>query len=186
MLAFEQAIDRVSQLDLQTLSVYNIDIVNVSALYDLADQFNVLGHRGWNLADTEIKKRDLIKRSIALHRTAGTPYAIKQALDAVGYPNSTIIENPAKRYDGSITYNGSIPYGKSPYGTFIVTLSSAVPAPNQTQIRLIFLLIEEWKNLRSVLVDLRQNNRSLIVNPLFYNGSVRYDGTQTYDGTEAA
>lgn len=186
MLAFEHAIDRLSRMNLRALSVYDIDAVDATALYDLADQFNVLGHRGWSLADTEAKKRSLIKRSIELHRTAGTPYAIKRALEALGYPNTTIIENPATRYDGSIAYNGSKPYGESPYGTFIVTLSSALPSPNQTQIRLIFLLIEEWKNLRSVLVDLRQGNRSLILNPLAYSGSVQYNGLQTYDGTEAA
>jgi hypothetical protein len=183
MLAFESAIDRLMSLDLSVLRVYDIDNVPATALYDLADQFNVLGNRGWNLADTEQEKRELIKQAITLHKTAGTPYSIKLALAAVGYPNSTIIENPGLRYDGSATYDGTERYRGDVNGYFIVVLSGALPAPNRDQVRLILALIEEWKNLRSLLFDLRQNDRSLLANPLYYDGRVSYDGTQTYDGT---
>lgn len=183
MLAFEAAIDRITQLNLNTLSVYDIDNVVEAALYDLADQFNVLGNRGWNLAFSTAQKRQLIKRSIELHRKAGTPYSVKLALDSVGYPNIVISENPGLRYDGSWVFNGQEVYRGDSWGQFIVTLDPASTPPSQGQVRLLLLLIEEWKNLRSVLLDLRQNGRSLITNPLLHDERWSYDGTQTYDGT---
>lgn len=46
----------------------------------------------WELATTDAQRRALILGAIAWHRKRGTPWAIKQALSAVGYPGSTLIE----------------------------------------------------------------------------------------------
>lgn len=180
LLAFESAIDRIMQLS--AVNIYDFDNVDASALYDLASQFNVLGYRGWVLAETEAQQRQLLKRAIELHRVAGTPYSIKLALESVGYPDVTIQENPGLRYDGSSRYDGVERYRGDVYGQFIVTLSSETPAPNKDQVRLILLLINEWKNLRSILFDLRQGGRSLLKNALFYDGRAAYDGEQSFDG----
>ena len=183
-LAAEAAIDRITQLNLSVLDVYNLDAVPVSALYDLADQFNVLGYRGWLLAETEAQRRTLIKNSIELHRTAGTPFAVKQALASVGYPNATIIENPGLRYDGSASYDGSNQYTGAAFGQFIVVLAADRAEVSASKIDLIIALINEWKNARSHLLDLRIGDVSLFSNPLFYDGRILYDGAngQTYSG----
>lgn len=181
-LSFESAIDRLMDLDLKALDVYNIDNVPASALYDLAAQFNVLGYRGWLLAEGEQAKRDLIKNSIVLHRVAGTPYAIKLAFESVGYPNIVIDENPGARYDGEFLYDGTEIYRGDNDGRFIITLDSASPVPGQETTRLLLELIEEWKNLRSLLLDLRQNGVSLLQNPLFYDGRITYNNAEFYDG----
>lgn len=46
----------------------------------------------WELADTDEQRRDLIRGAIQWHRKRGTPWAIKQALAAFGYPVLELIE----------------------------------------------------------------------------------------------
>jgi hypothetical protein len=183
-LAAESAIDRLLALDLAALDVYDIDNVPESALYDLADQFNVLGYRGWLLATTDAQRRALIKNSIVLNKTAGTPFAVKQALASVGYPDTIIIENPGLRYDGSATHDGTQIYSGDSRGQFIVILDPVRASVAAGEIELIIALINEWKNARSKLLDLRIGDISLFFNPLFHDGSISYDGAngQTYSG----
>lgn len=181
-LALEQLVERINAIDLEILSVYNIDTVTAAALYDLADQFNVLGVRGWLLASDEQERRDLVKEAIVLHKRAGTAYAIRRSLALVGYPNATVTENPAMVYDGSWKYDGKEYYeGKRIYG-FIVTLDPLQSAVSATLIQLIIALINEWKNARSELLDLRIGSISLFFNLLQYDGNWSCDGTQEYDG----
>ncbi|MBD2261348.1 phage tail protein [Pseudanabaena sp. FACHB-2040] len=181
-LAFEAVLDRLSELDLSVLAVYDIDNVTPEALYDLADQFNVLGLRGWTLAGNETQRRALIKEAIALHRTAGTPYAVKRAMALVGYPNATITENPGLRFDGSWRFNGTRQFSGVSYGTFVVTLDSQQSLVSADLIKLIVALINEWKNARSSLVDLRIGNISLFSNLQLHDGLWGYNGAQTFDG----
>jgi len=152
-------------------------------LFQLADQFNVLGLRGWGLADTLQKKRALVSRALELNRLAGTPWSVIQALDSLGYKNATIIENPGDQYDGTYTYDGTLTYGgDDPYGRFIVVLDPVFANVPQDQRDFVVALINEWKNVRSILDDLRIGNVSLFSNPMRYDGTFTYDGTQTYDG----
>lgn len=182
-LAFEAVMARLQEINLSVLDVYDIDNVTAEALFELADQFNVLGLRGWALAETEAERRALIKEAIQLHQIAGTPQAILRAMELVGYPDATIEENPGPRYDGSNSYNGSIGYTGAQLGAFIVTLDSERSTVSTNQIALIIGLINEWKNARSWLLDLRIGDVSLINDNLFvYDGSSQYDGLQEYDG----
>ena len=164
------------------LAIYDIDNVDASALPHLADQFNVLGLRGWNLANTEVERRSLVKEAIILHKTAGTPYAIRRVMALVGYPNATVVENPPLRYDGSSRYDGEEYYSGIKWFAFYVTLDPEQSQVSGDLINLILALINEWKNARSRLIDLRIGNISLFQNLLQYDGLSYYDGTQTYDG----
>jgi len=181
--AFEQLYERQLKIDLDILNVYDIDNVPESTLFDLADQFNVLGFRGWVLASTTEQRRQLVKNSIELHRVAGTPFAVKRALESVGYPNATIEENPGLRYDGSVQYDGTQRYLGGQLGQFIVTLDSIRGEVSTEKVALIIALINEWKNARSHLGDLRIGDISLFGNLLIYDGRIRYDGAngQTYN-----
>lgn len=84
MRALETLSARLSALDLSPTVLYDFDHVEASALIHLAEQFNVLGDAGWDMANTEAKKRALLKEAIALHRIKGTPYALKRAMTLLG------------------------------------------------------------------------------------------------------
>lgn len=84
MCALETGAARMSMLDLSPLVVYDIERVPESLLPHLAEQFNVLGDAGWDMATTEAKRRALIKEAIALHKLKGTPYAVQRSLDLIG------------------------------------------------------------------------------------------------------
>lgn len=185
--AFDTVAARLQGIDLSVLDIYDIDNVDTSALYDLADQFNVLGLRGWLLAGTEAERRSLIKEAIQLHQTAGTPYAIKRVLALVGYPNATIAENPGNFYDGTLQYTGDTDnngffYTGAQFRAFVVTLDETQSVVSGPLIDLIVALINEWKNARSYLLDLRIGDISLFSNLLQYPGDWLYDGAQEYDG----
>ena len=72
-------------VSLAPLLVYLIDDVDASALPHLAEQFNVYGRSQWQLCQTDTDKRNLIKNAVPVHRKKGTPWAIQQAILAVGF-----------------------------------------------------------------------------------------------------
>lgn len=82
---FAAAIDRLGNIEISPLLVYLVNEVQASALPHLAEQFNVYGRSSWRLASTEADKRNLIKRAIELHRFKGTPWALKEAILALGF-----------------------------------------------------------------------------------------------------
>ncbi len=49
----------------------------------------------WSEAWTEAQKRAVVQESIALHRKKGTPWAVKTALAAIGYPVLELVEQRA-------------------------------------------------------------------------------------------
>lgn len=82
--ALETIVARLSTLDLTPLVLYDVDNVPASLLPYLAEQFNVLGDAGWDVADTDDERRELIKEAIALHKLKGTRYSVRRALDLIG------------------------------------------------------------------------------------------------------
>lgn len=72
----------------------------------------------WELATTDDQRRELIRNAIQWHRKRGTPWAIKQALAAFGYPVLDLIEQAKYMQewtaagghvlDGSWLLNGSV------------------------------------------------------------------------------
>ena len=179
----EQLVERLQGLNHEELlKVYFPQVVDRDALFHLAQQFNVDGLRGWFLADTEQKQRDLIENAIAINRKAGTPFAILQAMESVGYPNATIEENPPLRPDGTWKCDGSeICAGKRLAG-FFVDLDPTQSQVSTDRIELLLALIDEWKPARSKLLDLTIGSRSLLENPLRPDGTWKCDGTQDIDG----
>lgn len=183
--AMEQLINEISeQIRAINLLIYDIDNVDSSALPHLGEQFNVMGLRGWFLADTDFKKRNLIKNAIELHRTAGTPYAIRLALETLGYTEVVITENPetgatARFYDATFNYDGSQSYGGTFRGTFIVDLNVGGILSDQER-DLIIALINEWKNTRSHLLELRTTQS------LRYNSRALYNNEWNYGGDPIA
>jgi len=91
--AFDKvAFTRMNSVEIDSLLVYIIDTVPASALSTLADQFDVLGFRGYGLATTDEQRRTIIKQAIELKRYRGTVWAIKQAMINVGYTDAVLVE----------------------------------------------------------------------------------------------
>lgn len=128
---------RFSELELEKILVYMIDTVNADAIPYLAEQFDVLGYKGFRLATSDGEKREIIKKSIELHRYKGTPWAVKEALISIGFGEAILEEH----VDGHwANFRVSIDLGERPLG--IVEIND------------LTRMISEYKNARSHLVDL--------------------------------
>lgn len=89
---FTAIADRAEQLDridAAALMTRLVDLVEPEHLILLADALHVMGEEGWNYADTDEQKRNLIKMAIPLHRRKGTPWAVKQLLENYGLLDKT-------------------------------------------------------------------------------------------------
>jgi P2-related tail formation protein len=85
--AFSELVaERWDNWDLSPFLVYLVDICAPAALPYLAEQFDINGLQGFEVAANEQQRRDLIKRSIALHKHIGTPWSIREACRTVGFP----------------------------------------------------------------------------------------------------
>ena len=149
---FDDLFSRFNDLDTNRLLVYLADNVDASALPHLAEQFHILGNEGWLYAcgsgssqlihaNTEEEKRELIKNAIELHRYKGTKYALRKVLEI-------------------LNLNGKIrewfEYEGNPYH-FIVSLDLKNRGFEQTTEEQLLDLIEETKNVRSVMETLEVN-----------------------------
>lgn len=144
---------RIDMIEIESLLVYIIDTVPSSALQTIAEQFNVMGYKGWSLTTSDSEKRSLIKKAIELHRYKGTPWAIKEALKSVGYAGATIQEHVGINYDGQYDYDGDVSYGTSNWAKFSIQLDLGDnKGISSDQITTIVALINEYKNVRSHLI----------------------------------
>lgn len=197
------AATRLNALAVEAVLVYLIDTVDESALYSLAEQFDVLGYKGWILANTEPKRRELIKKAIELHRYKGTPWSIIEALRVLGYPNVDIQENlQGAKYNAQYSYNGTIDHNQPGWATFRVILDAlTVGIITQAEVDVIKEIIYIYKNARSHLVDVSfgykfqdnvatSHNLSLMVGAelsedlsvLQYDNKIAYNGAHQHNG----
>lgn len=128
---------RFTSLELDKLLVYLIDTVDKDAIPYLAEQFDVLGYKGFRLAYTEADQRQIIKRSIELHRFKGTLWAVREALTAIGYGDVVIEEH----VDGH-------------WAKFRCQVDIGTHPINVAEIEDVVKMINEYKNARSHLMDL--------------------------------
>lgn len=138
---FDELFSRFNNLPTDVLLVYLIDNVDSSALPHLAEQFHITGKEGWIYAQSEEEKRELIKNSIELHKYKGTKYALEKVLEILNL-------------NGKITE--WFDYGGEPY-YFKVVLNLTSKGFEQTTEKDLLELIEETKNVRSVMEALEVN-----------------------------
>jgi phage tail P2-like protein len=181
-LAIKKYLDGVK---LETLLVYYIDQVDARALPILAKQFDVLGWKGWNLADTEQKRRDLLKHAIELHRYKGTPWAVKEALKSIGFIDVIITEHVNDHW-----------------ARFSLNIDNEDVVITDSSFTQIIAMVEEYKNVRSVLdgiflkftttddaIIFADNDEAsveeeiLIEDILIFSSAMFYDGVFNYDGS---
>jgi phage tail P2-like protein len=177
--AFLALLERWDDIDLLPLLPNRVDTAPAALLYPLAWQFGVTGLAGWDLADTEAKRRELIRRAVELHRRRGTPWAIREAFRAVGFPDLRIEEYYGRaRRNGVLRRNGQT--YRSPGGAwadFALVVEEASDRRLITrEVRDLLLAIARvWKPARSRLSDLRFTG---------YRHDARYrrDGTMLRSG----
>lgn len=179
---YNTIVAELAQIDLGKLLVYDVDTVDPSALEYLGSQFDVLGYKGFRLANTEDDQREIIKRAIELHRYKGTEWAIKQALISIGFADVVLL----KGYDH---------WAK--FGILITNENVQLTANSFNDIT---AMVAEYKRAVCVLVEIRltiQITDSLsvddfpvVVNPeiavserLLLSGAIQYDGSIEFDGT---
>lgn len=147
-------IHSLNDIDVGLVLVQYPDLCPAVALPYLAEQYDVLGYKGYALATTEAQKRQLIKNAILLHRTKGTPSAIRNAILSLGFDKVIIREGTGITYNGAFNFDGSKTYSGGNWYNFSVQIFYSGSAPTTATIALINLLIEEYKNTRSLLFDL--------------------------------
>ena len=149
------AADRLAAIDISVVLMLLVDQAPAAALPSLADQFDVLGYKGWALARNEQEKRDLIKKAIELHRYKGTEWAIIEAVKTVGFENASIVTGVGVNYDGAHNYDGSINYTGGHWAQFrvLITLPDNIGV-NSVSLSDLTSLILQYKNARSQLVDI--------------------------------
>lgn len=159
--------ERLMTLDIRRLLIYLVDLVEEDALPCLGEQFHIMGDEGWNFAADDAARRALIKAAIELHRYKGTPWAVRQALDVLGFEVELIDQqaqrhlyaahNPA-RLDGSWTLDGArviraieqltgLPQLQH-WAQFIVRVNLA-QLTQPASIERLRALIDAWKPVRS-------------------------------------
>jgi P2-related tail formation protein len=203
--AFDELLNkRFNDIDLSPLCMYLVDVAPASALYYLADQFDVLGFKGWFLCTNDDERRSLIKRAIELHRFKGTPWAVKEALKSIGYYDAKIQENAGGIfYDGLNDYDGSRVHGGGGWATFRIQILDLgeTKGISSEGLATIIKMINEYKNARSTLIGILfsatvqdveemqeeltgkiQTNQvdEILGAVILYNDTYDYDGAQMY------
>jgi P2-related tail formation protein len=173
--------EELAQIDLTKLLVYMVDTVDPSALPYLGAQFDCLGYKGFRLANTDDDKREIVKRSIELHRYKGTEWAIMEALKSIGFTDVALV----KGYDH---------WAK--FGLLITNQNIQLTASSFNDIT---AMVEEYKRAVCVLVEIRMtiqvtdaltisddqaiiNEQIQAVDNLFLSGALKYDGSAQFDG----
>ena len=164
-----------SKLPLRPIVVYDFGHVEASALPHLAEQFNVLGDLGWELADTEAKKREYLKEAIALKRLKGTPFAIREIFRLLQLGEVVIQEGRGgKLHDGTYTRDSFVVYDgrQRDWAIYRVTVNVLLSVRMAAKAR---ALLERWAPARCHLWEIKQGNGVLI-----HNAVATRDGAYTY------
>lgn len=166
---------RFADIDFSPVLMNLVDTCASNALPYLLNQFDVLGYKGLRFATTESEQRELLKKSIELHRYKGTPWSIKEALKLIGINAVEIIKvTTSMYYDGFSYYNCTNGYVAINWANFSLKVSTTVFASIDTQIKNdIIALVSEYKNERSKFV-------SIVTDSNTYNGAITYNGAENY------
>lgn len=157
------------ELEVETVLVYLIDIVKSSVFPFLAEQFSLLGD-GWELAESDGAKRELIKGAIELHRYKGTPWAVREVIRRFGFGEVEIIEYIYDwSLDGSVSLGGSHVLGDgSTWARYRIILKEAITNDQADNLR---KAIRAFAPARSYLESLD-----------YQEAAFRLDGTKYLNG----
>lgn len=145
------ASERMEGLDATRAIVYLFGSVEDAALESLARQFNTDGIKGFDFADSDDDRRELLRRTIRRSKIKGTPASIRDILVASGYTGADFIERFGIYADGSAFCDGSIQAGGEEFNwtQFTIVIDTDEKELDLTEIR---KLVTEFKPARSALV----------------------------------
>lgn len=164
---------RLDNINLESLMVYLVDIVDSSALPWLGEQFSLFGD-GWELAESDDVRRALIKSAIELHRYKGTPWSIREIIRRFGFSEVDLIEGTGQiGYDGRHTYNGNYVHGDAEaWAVYRVILRQPI---TNDQAALLRQTLAAFAPARCHLASLEYQSVAIR-----YNNTVNYDGSYNH------
>lgn len=173
-LAIEQASGGITLLPDAIRPLWNSDTCPAALLPWLAWTLSV---DEWNPLWTEEQKREVVRKSVEVHRHKGTVSAIKAAIRAAGLGDAVLIEKFGRKfYDGSLTHNGAEDHSSPDHwAEYRVILTRPLSIHQAEQARRI---IEATAPLRCHLKSL-----DFTASAFLENGEVLHDGTFTYGET---
>lgn len=110
----------------------------------LAKTFHLLANESYRFAGTTEQKRELVRNSLILHRTKGTKYAVERVCNILDMKEAKLTE---------WFEDGGEPY------TFKIN-ANAFDGLNEETIRLLYAMIDEFKNIRSHVAAFEFENNS--------------------------
>ncbi len=177
-------IDRVNQFPVSVVMTFLMGNLETTALPTMATDLMVNGIGGFALATTEQERRDILFAAVRTRKRIGTPWAVKTAIETLGYSTPELIEgygNAPVTYSGNNNYNGNITYsgGDNAWAQFVVILPEAeLISLTATEIQQLVDYVNYYKNARSKLVGIGYYDS---INPI-YDGQFVYDGSADYSG----
>lgn len=162
------------RLDLATLPQLMprlVELVAPEHLPLLAESRSILGEDGYWLAESDAKRRSLIKGAYELHRYKGTPWAVREIVRRLGFGEIEIIEGlNGKYHNGEISRDGRFSHGHGPHWAhYRITLKQ--PVTNE-QAALLRRTLQAFAPARCVLDALDYTRMALR-----HNGRALRDGT---------
>lgn len=162
------------RLDLATLPQLMPRLVALVApehLPLLAESRSILGEDGYWLAESDAKRRSLIKGAFELHRYKGTPWAVREIVRRLGFGEIEIIEGMGnKHHNGEIRRDGTYAHGhRDRWAHYRIVL--AAPITNG-QAALLRRTLAAFAPARCVLAALDYRAAALQ-----HNGRALRDGT---------
>lgn len=170
--ALDDSTARVGAVPVEITKLWNAETCPIDMLAWLAWALSV---DEWDETWTEAQKRATVSASYTVHSHKGTPFAIKSALQALGYDNVQIKEGEIFHYNNAVLYDGSITHGADGFWPLFDVILNSGTIPDAPMIQKIRDRIERYKNARSQL-------RNLTFMNLLYDNTVVYDGTYQHNG----
>lgn len=168
--------ERFADIDLSALITNLFDTVSEVYLPALAKQYNLLGYNGWRFADTEAKKRALLKDFINIKRSKGTIAGVKTALKWIEFEPIEYRIDPYDLYcDGKFECNGHFTCGGNNPFNFEVSISANdFPTVTEQNVIDMVAIIKEFKSARDLLIginlkDVNENEGLTISDELTIN-----------------
>nr|WP_239993258.1 phage tail protein [Neisseria meningitidis] len=130
---------------------------------------------GWDFAETDEARRNLIAGFAEIHAHKGTPHVIRQLFHLLQLGEVQIIERANEfTWNGEALFDGSRTFGgrEDDWAKYSIVLTRPVSNRQAAQIR---ALLAEIAPLRCELVALDYR-----ANPLLWNGEISFDGEYSF------
>lgn len=152
-----------------------IDTVPESLLDILAKEFSLTIYEGWGMATSPEKKREMLKASVALHRSKGTPASIRRILKILGFGEVQIITHlHTLKHNGKGKRDGTYFHGDKKKWAFYRVKFLERPVTN-SQASIIKEVLKSFAPAHEVLLSLDYAQVAIT-----HNGQAKRNGEYNY------